>query len=164
MSPLWSAGTSALLPELWSGQLPLAGLQLLVKRICSRPEISGSTRYFLSSRCHEPPGLASPQRGESADRLPPAGGQVDALPGGAAPGDAVRVIRRPSAADLPEPLTERERAVLRFLATSLSPADIAAELSLSVNTVKSHIAAIYRKLAASKRKEAVLRGRGLELI
>jgi LuxR family transcriptional regulator, maltose regulon positive regulatory protein len=68
------------------------------------------------------------------------------------------------AGDLAEPLTQRERAVLRFLATSMSTAEIADELCLSVNTVKTHLAAIYRKLATRRRREAVLRARQLELI
>ena len=70
--------------------------------------------------------------------------------------------RRPR--DLPESLTDRERAVLRFLATSMSTAEISDELCVSVNTVKTHLAAIYRKLAARKRREAVLVARELELL
>lgn len=70
----------------------------------------------------------------------------------------------PHAGELPEPLTERERAVLRYLATSMSTAEIASELFLSVNTIKTHLAAIYRKLAARRRREAVLRARELELL
>jgi LuxR family maltose regulon positive regulatory protein len=66
--------------------------------------------------------------------------------------------------DLPEPLTQRELTILRFLATSMSTSEIADELCLSVNTVKTHLAAIYRKLPASRRREAVLRARELELI
>jgi LuxR family maltose regulon positive regulatory protein len=66
--------------------------------------------------------------------------------------------------DLPDPLTPRELTILRFLATSMSASEIAAELCLSVNTVKTHLAAIYRKLPASRRREAVLRARELELI
>jgi LuxR family maltose regulon positive regulatory protein len=72
------------------------------------------------------------------------------------------VPRRPR--DLPESLTDRERAVLRFLATSMSTAEISDELCLSVNTVKTHLAAIYRKLAARKRREAVLLAQELELL
>ena len=53
---------------------------------------------------------------------------------------------------------------MRFLATSMSTSEIADELCLSVNTVKTHLAAIYRKLPASRRREAVLRARELELI
>jgi LuxR family maltose regulon positive regulatory protein len=65
---------------------------------------------------------------------------------------------------LPDPLTQRELTILRFLATSMSIMEIADELCLSVNTVKTHIAAIYRKLPAGRRREAVLRARELELI
>ena len=66
--------------------------------------------------------------------------------------------------DLPEPLTQRELTILRFLATSMSTSEIADELCLSVNTVKTHLAAIYRKLPAGRRREAVVRARELELI
>jgi LuxR family maltose regulon positive regulatory protein len=65
---------------------------------------------------------------------------------------------------LPDPLTPRELAVLRFLATGMSTTEIADELCLSANTVKTHLAAIYRKLAAGRRRDAVLRARELELI
>ncbi len=67
-------------------------------------------------------------------------------------------------ADLPDPLTQRELTVLRLLATSMSIIEIADELCLSVNTVKTHLAAIYRKLPASRRRDAVLRARQLELM
>jgi LuxR family transcriptional regulator, maltose regulon positive regulatory protein len=65
---------------------------------------------------------------------------------------------------LPEALTQRELTILRFLGTSMSAAEIADELFLSVNTVKTHIASIYRKLTVSRRREAVQRARELELI
>jgi LuxR family maltose regulon positive regulatory protein len=65
---------------------------------------------------------------------------------------------------LADPLTDRERTVLRYLGTNMSTAEIAAELFVSVNTVKTHLAAIYRKLAASRRREAVTRARELELL
>jgi LuxR family maltose regulon positive regulatory protein len=86
------------------------------------------------------------------------------LPAAGVPVDAVMPHRSSGATDLPDPLTEREHAVLRFLATTLSTTEIADEMCLSVNTVKTHLAAIYRKLTASKRKEAVLRARELELL
>ncbi|HEX6525813.1 MAG TPA: LuxR C-terminal-related transcriptional regulator [Streptosporangiaceae bacterium] len=86
------------------------------------------------------------------------------LPVGGIPVDAVAVGGQPSAAELPDPLTEREHSTLRFLATGLSAAEIAGEMCLSVNTVKTHQAAIYRKLAVSRRKEAVRRARELELL
>ncbi|HEX6930887.1 MAG TPA: LuxR C-terminal-related transcriptional regulator [Streptosporangiaceae bacterium] len=67
-------------------------------------------------------------------------------------------------AKLPDPLTPRELTVLRFLATSMSTMEIADELCLSANTIKTHLAAIYRKLPASRRRDAVLRARQLELM
>ncbi|MEU9508469.1 LuxR C-terminal-related transcriptional regulator [Micromonospora sp. NPDC048170] len=68
------------------------------------------------------------------------------------------------AAALDEPLTERELTILRYLQSILSNVEIAAELSLSVNTVKTHVRNIYRKLAATRRREAVRRARDLHLI
>ena len=63
-----------------------------------------------------------------------------------------------------EPLTEREREVLRHVSGMLNTAEIASEMYISVNTVKSHLKSIYRKLAATRRSEAVRRARQLELI
>jgi LuxR family maltose regulon positive regulatory protein len=65
---------------------------------------------------------------------------------------------------LVDPLTGRERTVLRFLASTLSNAEIAGDLYVSVNTVKTHQRAIYRKLAADGRRDAVRRARALKLI
>ena len=63
-----------------------------------------------------------------------------------------------------EPLTEREREVLRHVSGMLNTAEVASEMYISVNTVKSHLKSIYRKLAAGHRGEAVRRARQLELI
>ncbi|WP_433282708.1 LuxR C-terminal-related transcriptional regulator [Micromonospora sp. CA-244673] len=65
---------------------------------------------------------------------------------------------------LDEPLTERELTILRYLQSILSNVEIAGELSLSVNTVKTHVRNIYRKLDATRRREAVRRARELRLI
>jgi DNA-binding NarL/FixJ family response regulator len=54
-------------------------------------------------------------------------------------------------------LSAREREVLRYLATMLTASEIAAELSVSVNTIKAHSRSIYRKLGASRRQVAVVR-------
>ena len=63
-----------------------------------------------------------------------------------------------------EPLTERERELLRHLSDLLSAAEIASEMHITVNTVKTHLKNIYRKLATTRRGEAVRRARQLELI
>jgi LuxR family maltose regulon positive regulatory protein len=65
---------------------------------------------------------------------------------------------------LAEPLSEREQAILRYLPTMMSNQEIAGELFVSVNTVKTHLKAIYRKLDASGRRDAVQRGRELGLM
>jgi len=61
-------------------------------------------------------------------------------------------------------LSEREREVLRHVAGMLSTAEIATEMYISVNTVKTHLKSIYRKLAAAHRGEAVRRARQLDLL
>ena len=72
--------------------------------------------------------------------------------------------RRPGGDPLLEPLSERELAVLRFLPTLMSNAEIASEMFVSVNTVKTHLKHIYRKLDVSERRDAVRRGRELHLL
>jgi DNA-binding NarL/FixJ family response regulator len=71
-----------------------------------------------------------------------------------------------SLAELPEPLTRREREVLQMLAAGLANKEIAARLSISDHTVKFHVAAILGKLGAATRTEAVALGirRGLVLL
>jgi LuxR family maltose regulon positive regulatory protein len=63
-----------------------------------------------------------------------------------------------------EPLTERELEVLRHVSTMLKNSEVASEMYISINTVKSHVRSICRKLAATHRGEAVRRARELELI
>ncbi len=63
-----------------------------------------------------------------------------------------------------ETLTERERQVLGHVSGMLNTAEVATEMYISVNTVKTHLKSIYRKLGATHRGEAVRRARQLELI
>ncbi|HEX6527365.1 MAG TPA: LuxR C-terminal-related transcriptional regulator [Streptosporangiaceae bacterium] len=63
-----------------------------------------------------------------------------------------------------EPLTERELEVLVHVSDMMNTAEVASEMYISVNTVKTHLKNIYRKLAASHRNEAVRRARQLQLI
>ena len=67
-------------------------------------------------------------------------------------------------AALVEQLTDRELAVLRHLPTTLSLREISGELYVSLNTVKSHCTAIYRKLGVNDRKAAVQAARDLRLL
>jgi DNA-binding CsgD family transcriptional regulator len=71
---------------------------------------------------------------------------------------------RPTGRPLLEPLSDREVVVLRFLPTMMSNAEIASEMFVSVNTVKTHLKHVYRKLDVSDRRAAVVRGRDLRLL
>src|SRR5690606_24092455 len=62
-----------------------------------------------------------------------------------------------STRELVEPLSERELDVAQHLFEDKTVSQIAAELYISTNTVKTHVRSIYRKLSASNRKEAVRR-------
>jgi LuxR family transcriptional regulator, maltose regulon positive regulatory protein len=75
-----------------------------------------------------------------------------------------RAARRPMTTALAEPLSERERAILGYLPSLMSNQEIAGALMISVNTVKTHLKAIYRKLDAPGRRKAVQRARELALI
>ena len=63
-----------------------------------------------------------------------------------------------------EQLSPSELRVLRYLPTNLSRPEIASQLSLSVNTVSTHIRSIYAKLQAQDRSSAVQRARELRLL
>jgi LuxR family maltose regulon positive regulatory protein len=56
-------------------------------------------------------------------------------------------------------LSDRELEVMRYLPTMLTAGEIAVDLHVSVNTIKAHMRSIYRKLDASRRREAVVRAR-----
>ncbi|WP_409329881.1 LuxR C-terminal-related transcriptional regulator [Trujillonella humicola] len=63
-----------------------------------------------------------------------------------------------------EALTDRERTVLARMAQAMSSDDIAGDLFVSLNTVKTHQRNIYRKLAVSRRNDAVRKARRLGLV
>ena len=63
-----------------------------------------------------------------------------------------------------EELSPSELRVLRYLPTNLTRPEIAAELSVSLNTVNTHVRRIYAKLGATDRSAAVQRGRELRLL
>lgn len=64
----------------------------------------------------------------------------------------------------PNPLSERELWVLRYLPSRMSNREIGAELYVSLNTVKSHLKTMYRKLDVDRRDDAVRRARQLGLL
>ncbi|MFD9124392.1 LuxR C-terminal-related transcriptional regulator [Kitasatospora sp. NPDC059571] len=85
---------------------------------------------------------------------PPAGGSSAAAPSAAEPAGPLVV----------EALSVREHDVLERVAELMSTEEVAADLHVSVNTVKTHLKNINRKLGATRRGEAVRRARELHLL
>lgn len=115
----------------------------------------GLVRTFLdqgSALCRLFPELAL----ESSDR---ALGRIAALA-------AQELAQAPApAAEAPiEQLTSRELAVLRMLPLRLSNREMASQMYISINTLKTHVRSIYRKLDVPHRSAAVRRAKALELV
>ena len=72
--------------------------------------------------------------------------------------------RAPVTQGLVDPLSQRELDVLRLLGTDLGGPDIARELVLSLNTVRTHTKNIYAKLGVNSRRAAVRRAEELDLM
>ena len=127
-------------------RLPFAMERRWLRPVLRRdPELAQPYRRLLE------PELVDPGAGSAR----PLG---DRLPGTRAPGPG---------ADAPvivEPLSEREREVLEHVSAMETTAEIAAEMYISVNTVKTHLKSINRKLAVSHRSQAVRRARQFGLL
>jgi len=126
--------------------------------------------------------LAIPEscRGPFLETGPPVVAELQRLLGRSTPAveafarEAMTLVEAPPEVDAPapaatpaplnDPLSDRELMILRFLPGDSTNADIASELFVSVNTVKSHVKQIYRKLDVHDRREAVVRARELGLI
>jgi LuxR family transcriptional regulator, maltose regulon positive regulatory protein len=134
-----------------AGRVPAAAEELAAALELARPELlrwpfidtPPQARRLLRThpRLQEPGGWLNPSSGAQ----PRVGGN-----------------RAPEAAAGPvvvQDLSEREMEVLRYLAEMLSTAEIAATMFISVNTVRTHIRSILRKLAVSRRNQAVRRAR-----
>ena len=87
---------------------------------------------------------------------------VDALLAAASRG--VAPMRAKVTATLVDPLSAREVTVLRYLCSRLTYQEIAAALFVSLNTLKSHVRTVYRKLGVASRADAVDTGRRLGVI
>ncbi|HYF80870.1 MAG TPA: response regulator transcription factor [Symbiobacteriaceae bacterium] len=71
---------------------------------------------------------------------------------------------RPKAKPLAEPLTERETEVLRLIVSGATNQDIAEQLHIGLGTVKHHVRAVFAKLGARDRVQAVLMAQELNLV
>jgi LuxR family transcriptional regulator, maltose regulon positive regulatory protein len=120
-------------------------------------------RRWLRPVLRRDPELAQPYRRLLGPELV-GPGRDDALPPGARP-PRIRAPRPgPDAPVIVEPLSEREREVLEHVSAMETTAEIAAEMYISVNTVKTHLKSINRKLAVSHRSQAVRRARQFGLL
>jgi DNA-binding CsgD family transcriptional regulator len=115
----------------------------------------GSSWVFVGFRVSEPPAGPGDDGGLSREPI------LEVLQGLA----GAAATRWPDATTtLREPLSYSELRVLRYLPTTLSGPEIAAELTLSLNTIKTHMRHIYAKLDVHNRREAVERSRTLGLL
>ena len=108
------------------------------------------------------PTPAVPAGGPPTPAVPAGDLPTPAVPAGGPPTPAVPAASPPE--HLLEPLSQAEARVLRFLPTSLSAPEIARELYVSVNTIRTHMRHVYDKLGAHRRLEAIDRARALGLL
>jgi DNA-binding NarL/FixJ family response regulator len=125
--------TQVLMPEL---------LERQARQRTAHPALIRKIISVLGGRTPAPPAAGLP--------APPPAGLPAAPPAGL---PAPPAAARPE--HLPEPLSQAEARVLRFLQTSLSAPEIAHELYVSVNTVRTYMRHLYVKLGAHRRLEAL---------
>ena len=85
-------------------------------------------------------------------------------PQGGSAGPQEKVEEKSPPAPLPRRLTDRKLDILRYLPTRLSTIEIAGQLGISPNTVKTHLKNIYQKLGARSRNEAIVKAAQLHVI
>ncbi|MBO0806178.1 MAG: helix-turn-helix transcriptional regulator, partial [Nocardiopsaceae bacterium] len=149
-----------------SSRYVLVDAMLLDARISERERDAGRALEMITSALDVARGEFVLPFAEAREEL---GGLLARHPGVAGrwpapPVGDLAVEEDQAARHCPVSLTQRERSVLAYLATSMTAGEIAAELYLSLNTVKTHLGAIYRKLGVGGRREAVRRARELELL
>ena len=135
------------------GDPPAAGRAL--ERALDLAELDGALLWFL---LHPAPGLLERHARQRTAHAALIAQILDLLAGN-------RPAPPPAGPRAPvEPLTRSEIRVLRYLPTHLTAPEIAAELSVSTTTVKTHLRNVYAKLGAHSRAEAVESARALGLL
>lgn len=104
------------------------------------------------------------QRGGHGGWLDGADGQVNGHTNGRGAGPSQQQRRELPNTAMRETLTAKELEVLGHLAELLTTEEIATTMYVSVNTIRTHVRSILRKLSVSRRNEAVRRARELSLI
>ncbi|WEO77369.1 LuxR C-terminal-related transcriptional regulator [Cryobacterium sp. SO2] len=128
-----------------------------LERSLGQAEPEGYCRLFLD----EGPALTALLSAAAAAGIAPAAvRRLSAAAGSAATGQPTDQPTEP----LSEPLSDRELHVLRLLASELSGPDIARELYISLNTLRTHTRHIFGKLEVTSRQAAVRRAETLGLL
>ena len=172
-------GALKLLEPVMSGTLsadaiPITGrLSALLTAVAAHRRLNQATE--AAERLEEALALAEPddQSGPFIAAGPPIRSALTVLitPASRCAGFAGRILDRfdgrlPHAISQPSgtPLTESELAVLRFLPSHMTNQEIAESLFLSINTIKTHLSSVYRKLGVTSRRQAIAQGRRLDLL
>jgi LuxR family transcriptional regulator, maltose regulon positive regulatory protein len=171
------AGALGALAEVLDGTAPVIGYVTVVEAqlLAALAHRALGDQRAANQAVERALALAEPDRLVLPFTMTGAGELLEALPRhqtahAALLSDILDVVHGASLAkdQLPSPQTEAlspsELWVLRYLPTNLSRPEIASELSVSVNTVNTHIRNIYTKLQASDRSSAVQRARALRLL
>jgi LuxR family maltose regulon positive regulatory protein len=131
-------------------------------------EVAAPDRAFVPFLLHPVPELLKRHARDGTAHAGVIAHILGLLPGGDGAGGSLVYSGTSGAARasarLREPLSRAEARVLRYLPTSLSVAEIASQLYLSVNTVRTHMRHLYAKLDVHRRHEAVERARALGLL
>lgn len=145
-------------------ELLRSGVRGLLPRESGADQIIAAVHAAAAGMATVHPSYLLPLAASAADALDEPVSAAPALPVAAASARDVRPSSR--APDGARDLTPREVEVLRMLAEGLANKQIAARLGISDHTVKFHVAAIFAKLRASSRTEAVMLGarRGLVML
>jgi LuxR family maltose regulon positive regulatory protein len=75
-----------------------------------------------------------------------------------------RKTRKPAVAPARDELTARERSIVEFIARGQSNKEIARELGVAPETIKTHLKRIFQKLSAESRTQAVVRAQSLGML
>ena len=134
--------------------LRLAGPELLRRPFLEAPDEVG-TLLEQSGLAADNPWLRLPDAEPEAGPAPPPERTVPHVAAGAGPTAVVPLV---------SPLTGKEQEVLGLLSDLLTTDEIAATLFVSVNTVRSHVRSILRKLGVTRRNQAVRRAWELGLL
>ncbi|MFY9890964.1 MAG: helix-turn-helix transcriptional regulator [Streptosporangiaceae bacterium] len=168
VATLWPADHNDDYRPAVAGAVPEAlPLELLaLARVClergqlaeSRDQLAAATRAL---RARPDPLLSAVADLIAAGQLAHGAGDACDTGGRGLPGRLAAAQRVPV---ITEQLSKREREVLELLSGMLTTDEIAGELYVSVNRVKTHVRSILRKLGAARRGEAVRRARELRLL